>query len=61
VYLNGQKVFEQVGNPEELWVKPFHFDIGNRLKPGKNVLAVRVHNAAGPGGIWRGVKIFAPK
>jgi hypothetical protein len=61
VYLNGQQVFDHAqGQPGDLWDKPFVFDIRSHARPGKNVLTVRVHNSVGPGGIWRGVKLFGP-
>lgn len=62
VYLNGKLVYDHSeGKPAELWDRPFAFDIGKQARAGRNLLVVRVHNGTGPGGIWRGVKLFGPK
>jgi len=61
IYINGKKAFEHTtattGQAVHfLWTKPFSFDAKPFLKPeGENVLAVRVHNSQGMGGIWKPV------
>jgi hypothetical protein len=62
VYVNGKLAFDHAqGDPNDLWNSPFGSDIHPFARPGKNVLIVRVHNSVGPGGIWRGVKLFGPQ
>ena len=64
-YLNGAKVFEHTCEstgltPEQIWDKPFLFDPGDALKPGsENLLAVRVHNRLGMGGLWKPLYLLA--
>ena len=36
-----------------LWKQPFMFDPRPWLKPGRNVLVVRVHDSTMQGGVWR--------
>jgi hypothetical protein len=62
IYLNGKLVREHTEASEkksynELWEEPFTADVpAAELKyGGPNVLAVRVHNSAANGGIWRPV------
>lgn len=61
IYINGRKAFEHTTTTTGqgvhfLWTKPFSFDAKPYLKPkGENVLAVRVHNSQGMGGIWKPV------
>lgn len=58
VFLNGQQVFEHscasTGlSPDQIWLKPFAFDAAAQLRPGQaNLLAVRVLNRLGMGGIY---------
>ncbi|MCL6518873.1 MAG: beta galactosidase jelly roll domain-containing protein [Armatimonadetes bacterium] len=40
------------------WLIPFKLDITKALKPGGNVLAVKVLDTAGAGGIWKSVKLM---
>ena len=67
IWLNGRKVFEHTRaatglSPEELWTKPFSFKAGGALdRSGDNVLAVRVYNRAGMGGIWKPVHLVNNK
>lgn len=63
VYLNGQPAFEHTvattGQPVEiLWTTPFGFDPKPFLKPGENVIAVRVHDTLGMAGIWKPVTLL---
>jgi len=66
VYVNGHLIREHTEKSEgkpfaELWETPFTADVPpERLLLGKaNVLAVRVHNSAANGGIWRPVLAHA--
>jgi len=59
VWVNGKKAGEQTIGPSA-WNSAFEIDISDCVQVGKkNTLAVRIHNSAGPGGIWKGVKIFS--
>jgi len=58
VFINGEKAFEHTTaatgrSVAALWKQPFMFDPRPWLKPGRNVLAVRVHDSTMQGGIWR--------
>ncbi len=58
VFINGEKAFEHTTaatgqSVVALWKQPFMFDPRPWLKPGRNVLAVRVHDSTMQGGIWR--------
>ncbi len=60
VFINGQKAFDHTvastgRSVEVLWTEPFVFDPRPFLKPGRNTLAVRVHDTMGMGGIWKPV------
>ncbi len=61
VWLNGQKA--GVHDREEGgWDKRFSLDITKDLKPGReNQIAVRVLDCTGAGGLWKSIKIMAPK
>lgn len=65
VYLNGEKAFEHTCEstgltPMQIWQRPFHFDPTPWLKPGaENVLALRVHNRAAMGGVWKPIYLLA--
>lgn len=52
VYINGQRV----GESHDFSIAQ-RFSIGRFLRPGKNLIAVFVHNVDGPGGLTRGVAI----
>jgi len=42
------------------WNVPFEIDVTGSVVPGaRNILCVRVHNSAGPGGIWKSVRVFS--
>ena len=61
VWGNGKQAGESTTGPAA-WNTPFEIDVTDHVRAGrKNVLAVRVHNAVGPGGIWKLVKIFTDK
>lgn len=60
VWINGQKAYAHTTantgmSKDFLWNMPFHFDPVAYLKPGKNVVAVRVHNDLHVGGIYKPV------
>ena len=63
VYLNGKLIMEHTTKTtglvvHQLWLEPFGVDVSNQLrKDGPNVLAVRVHNSAAMGGIWKPVHL----
>lgn len=59
IWVNGVKAGESTSGPHA-WNSAFEIDISNYVRPGQsNSLVVRVHNAVGPGGIWKSVKIFS--
>ncbi len=61
VYVNGQRVGE-FGVPGVTWNTRFEIDITAFVKQAdKNLIAVRVQDTNGVGGIWRGVKVITPK
>jgi len=59
VWLNGKKLLDRpypFEGDRESWTKPFQVDVTDALSPeGRNLLAVRVEDAAGAGGVWRPV------
>lgn len=60
IWVNGKQVLDRPypykgdGNS---WSTPFTVDVTSAVVPGKNVIAVRVGDKAGQGGIWRSVWI----
>ena len=64
IYLNGKLVFEHTVKSTgltilKLWEKPFSIDVSKLLYDDRpNVLAVRVHNEASMGGIWKPVYLI---
>jgi hypothetical protein len=52
VYLNGKKVGETHD-----WSRAFRFDVTKLIRPEKNVIAIVVRNASGPGGLSQGVAL----
>ena len=59
IWMNGRKAGESAAGPEA-WNSAFEIDISSHVRPNsENEIVVRVHNAVGPGGIWKSVKIFA--
>jgi hypothetical protein len=52
VYLNGEKIGETHD-----YEKAQRFEIGDKIKPGRNVIALVVANTDGPGGVSHGVKL----
>ena len=65
VYLNGEKLLDHTCaatglTPEQIWTAPILVDPGRRLRFGaENILAVRVHNRLGMGGIWKPIHLLA--
>jgi hypothetical protein len=65
VFLNGKKAFTHShatvgGLPGSTWDRPFSFDAKSYLDPkGAMVVAVRVFNRQGMGGIWKPVYVVA--
>lgn len=62
VYLNGEKITEHtLGENFQGWDRPFSVDVTNKMKPGKNTLAVQVtsKNATTASGIFKGVALAA--
>jgi len=58
VFINGQRACDHTvastGRPVEiLWTEPFMLDPTPFIHPGKNVIAVRVHDTMGMAGIWK--------
>jgi hypothetical protein len=71
VYVNGQRVGEHTLESEfmvgqqitvaDLWNRPFELPVdADTLRPGENVLAVRIHNSALNAGIHQPVRIYLP-
>ncbi len=58
VWLVGNYIGASKGTPEEIWDKPAALNITGKYPPGLKIrLAVRVHDQARAGGIWRPVTI----
>ena len=61
VWVNGTLAGAHAEGPQG-WDKRFLIDVTAQLEPGKqNVIAVRVHNSVGAGGIWKPVRLIARK
>ncbi len=65
IYLNGTRAFEHTvastgRNVNALWKEPFAYEATGHLEPGQsNVVAVRVHDSMGMGGIWKPVYLVS--
>ena len=58
VFVDGEKVGEQKGPPDDMWDMPFHFSLDKGLAPGKHRLVVRVEkDTCDEAGIWKPVAI----
>jgi hypothetical protein len=45
--------------PEQIWITPFFFDAAPYLQAGAtSLVAVRVYNSAGQGGLWKPVYLI---
>jgi len=63
VYVDGRYVGgHHKGDVGRLWQEPFRVEVTNTLKPGQtHLIAVRVHDSGGGGGIWKKVLVLAEK
>ena len=61
VYVNGRLVAERAfGGPG--WNSPFEVSVTDHIRPGEiNLIAVRVQDMVGVGGIWKSIKLITPK
>lgn len=65
IYIDGTRAFEHTCastglRPQEIWILPFKFDARPHLKAGReHLIAVRVNNRLGMGGIWKPVYLVA--
>jgi len=60
IFVNGEYTCaHDVG--EGGWNQRFSCDISKVVHPGQNQLTIRVLNRVGPGGLWKGIKIFSPR
>ena len=62
LYINGKEFFEHTVEstgllPSELWLKSFSVSLDGVKLSGKDLLAVRVYNSGGMGGIWKPVHV----
>ncbi len=56
VFVNGQASGEylfSLDKDPDAWKKPHYFEITDAVRPGLNVIAIKVYDAAYAGGIWR--------
>jgi len=61
VWINGEKAGEHAVGPNG-WEEAFEIDVTKYLKPGQtNTIAIKVKNIAYAGGIWKPIKLIAPK
>lgn len=61
VWVNGEQAGVHAKGPQG-WQRRFLIDVTEQLKPGqKNLIAVRVYNSVGAGGIWKPVRLIARK
>ena len=61
VYVNGELAGRHELGPEG-WTVPFEIEVTAHLRPGeRNVIAVRVEDSLGVGGIWKSVKLVTPR
>lgn len=63
VYVNGQAIFEHSCQttglrPEEIWERPFVVPLAVSSLCGNDLLAVRVLNRTGEGGLWKPVRLI---
>jgi hypothetical protein len=60
IFVNGEYTWaHDIG--EGGWNQRFSCDISKVVHPGQNQLTIRVLNRVGPGGLWKGIKIFTAK
>ena len=58
LWIDGEYVDEYDRGPEG-WDKPFAVDVTGKLRAGRRHFALRVHNSAFAGGVWRPVRVLA--
>ena len=63
VYLNGEEIFEHSGETtglliSEIWLTPFVVPLNDVTLRGEDLLAVRVYNSTGMGGVWKPVHLI---
>jgi hypothetical protein len=61
LYIDGKQVHESVfdaGVDPDLWKKPRPVDVNDLFTPGNHTIAVRVHDSAGAGGLWKPVMLI---
>lgn len=62
VWVNGRKAGEHTGNRHQIWDKRFAVEVTDLVQPGReNLIAVRVRDDGYAGGLWKSVKLVAPK
>lgn len=61
LYIDGRQIGPAPHRAED-WQEPFEIDVTKYIEPGKtHTLAIKVNNHIGPGGVWKSVKLIAPK
>jgi len=60
-WMNAELVGSNDSDGETAWDRVVTFDVTSALRSGENQLTLRVLDRTGPGGLWRGVKLLAPK
>ncbi len=59
IYINGQLAFSRSHDNPDDWQSSFAFEVTDLIKRGlPNLIAVRGHDAAGAGGIWRPCALY---
>ncbi len=63
IYLNGRQAFEHSCQttgllPSEIWITPFVAPLTGIKVHGRDLLAVRIYNSGGMGGIWKPVHLI---
>jgi len=61
IYIDGRNMTPVPRGPEN-WQDPFEIDVTEYLQPGKTcTIAIKIRNEVGPSGVWKSVKLIAPK
>jgi len=58
VYINSRLAGKHKYVPGRSWQTPFELDVTDKLKPGRNLLAVRVYTGGGKGGVYGRVVLY---
>ena len=61
VWVNDRRIGVHDIGPDAGWLKRFRMDITSALRVGKNQITFRVVDTTGAGGLWKSIKIMAPK